>query len=410
MMDLRVLIVHNRYQLPGGEDSEMEAEAQLLGAMGATVERLEVHNDAVNGLGKLELLGKTLWNREAAREANALASRFRPHIAHVHNTLPLLSPAIFPALRRAGAATVLSLHNFRLVCPGAYLLRDGRVCESCLGTRFSLAGVRHGCYRGSHATTAAVAATTALHHAAGTWAKEVDRFIALTEFARGVFARGGLPKTKISVKPNFVPSDPGPGTGGQGALFVGRLSEEKGVATLIEAWRRLPDIPLTVIGDGPLAAELREKAPGNIRFHGWMAKEDVHAAMRDADLLVFPSLWYEGLPITLIEAAAAGLPAIVSRLGAQAEIVVEGETGWQVPAGDAGALADRVRTSLADREGLRRLRRGARRRFEALYTADAQGRHLLSVYRDALVQRHGRAPHVLEAFEHVGGHDQLVPV
>jgi glycosyltransferase involved in cell wall biosynthesis len=408
MADLRVLIVHNRYQRPGGEDSEMEAEAQLLEELGATVERLEVHNDAVNGLGKMELLGKTLWNREAARDAFALASKFRPHVAHVHNTLPLLSPAIFPALRRAGAATVLSLHNFRLVCPGAYLLRDGRVCESCLGRRFALPGIRHGCYRGSRATTAAVAATTALHHAAGTWTREVDRFIALTEFARGLFVRGGLPEARISVKPNFVPSDPGPGPGGQGALFVGRLSEEKGVRTLVDAWHRLPDLPLTVIGDGPLAQELRAAAPGNVRFLGWMAQEEVHVAMRAADLLVFPSLWYEGLPITLIEAAAAGLPAVVSQLGAQAEIVAHGETGWHVPAGDAEALAARVRSAMGDPDELRRMRVGTRRRFESLYTADAQRRHLLGVYREALVQRHGVAPDVLEAVEHADGREQPV--
>jgi glycosyltransferase involved in cell wall biosynthesis len=384
-LSVRVLLVHNHYQQPGGEDQVFREEGALLESRGQTVLRYTLHNDEVEGLGKAALAMRTLWSRTAYREIERRVREGGVDVVHVHNTLPLASPAVYWAARRAGAAVVQTLHNFRLVCPGALLLRDGRSCTACLG-RLPLPAVRHACYRGSRPATAAVAAMLTAHRAAGTWAAAVDRYVALTDFARELFVRGGLPAEKIAVKPNFLRDDPGAGRGGGGfALFVGRLSPEKGVEPMLEAWRRNPDLPpLKVVGDGPMARAV-EAAP--VAWLGPQPRAHVLALMQAADLLVCPSLAWEGMPMTIVEAFACGLPVVASDHGAMAGMVDE-TAGLRVPPGDPAALAAAVRALLADAPRRAHLRRGARRLFEARYTAARNYDLLLQLYRDALEARH----------------------
>lgn len=383
---MRVLLVHNHYQQPGGEDQVFREEGALLERFGHTVFRYVLHNDDVEGIGRAALAARTLWSRPAYRDVERIVRAEGIEVVHVHNTLPLASPAVYWAARKAGAAVVQTLHNFRLLCPGATLFRDGRPCTECLG-RLPLPAVRHACYRGSRSATAAVAAMLTAHRALGTWRRAVDRYIALTPFARDLFVRGGLPAAKVVVKPNFLGEDPGVGKGGGGfVLFVGRLSPEKGVGTLIEAWRRYPGLPpLKVVGDGPLAADV-QAAP--VDWLGAQPREDVLALMRAADLLVFPSQWGEGMPMVLVEALACGLPIVASDHGAMATMVDE-EAGRRVPPGDPDALAAAVRALMDDAPLRARLRGGARRCYEAHYTAAHNHDLLLQIYRDAFAERYG---------------------
>ena len=391
---LTVLLVHNVYQQPGGEDRVFETEGGLLEAHGHRVLRYTLHNDAVEGLSRAALAARTVWSGEAHAEVLALVRRHAVDVVHVHNTLPLASPSVFWAARRGGAATVHTLHNFRTICPGTLLLRDGAICHDCVGRAFAAPAVRHRCYRGSAAATAAVAATTAIHRAAGTYARQVDRFVALSHAARALFVEGGLPAHKIAVKPNALARDPEPGPGGAGVLFAGRLTDEKGVRVLLDAWAQAPDLPaLQIAGDGPLAAEVERAAAADARITwlGWQGGEAMDALMGGAALLVAPSLWYEGWPLVATEAMGQGTPVVATDHGAFSEMVDEGWTGCLFPSGDAAGLVACVRWALSDPDRLAVMRVATWQSFRDRYSRGANYRQLRAVYADALAERWGTA-------------------
>ena len=336
---------------------------------------------------------RTVWNGAAAREIGQLVREREIGVVHFHNTFQTISPAAYRAARSAGAAVVQTLHNYRLLCPASTLFRDGHPCEDCVG-RLPWPAVQHACYRGSRAASGVVAAMLGTHRALGTYRRHVDLYVALTEQARDVYVRGGLPADRLVVKPNFLADDPGMGDGGSVdgdyALYVGRLTPEKGVSTLLEAWRTLgPELPLRIVGDGPLAPEVGEAArrQSGVTFLGQQPQAEVRRLMGSARLLVFPSEWYEGLPMTLIEALAAGLPVVASRIGAAGNVIEHGQTGRHFRPGDPADLAAQVRRLLADPADLARMRAQARLAYEARYTAPANVRALLALYEEARRRR-----------------------
>ncbi len=382
---MRILLVHNRYRQRGGEDLVFEREAQLLREAGHEVQAYERHNDEIDGIGAASLAAQTIWSKRTVAEVGALAARFRPDVAHVHNTFPLISPSVYPALRRAGVPIVQTLHNYRLACLNAMLLREGRPCEDCVG-RLPWRGVLRKCYRDSASQSAVLAATLAVHRQRRIY-RHVDRFIALTAFARGLFVRAGVPAEKIVVKPNFVPDRGRPPEGRrEGVLYVGRLSEEKGIAVLAQAARLAPQVRIDVIGDGPCAGML-EGIP-NVRMHGRRSSEEVRRAMTAARFLVVPSLWYEGFPMTIAEAYEAGLPVIASDIGSLGEVVRNGVTGISVPAADAGALSAQLAENTALGEKARTMSASARAEYENDYCPSIVLGMLESVYRDARAYAH----------------------
>ena len=380
---MKVLAVHNYYQQAGGEDRVFVEEADLLEANGHEVVRYCMHNERVPTMNAATLARDTLWNVSAHKDLEVVIRRERPRVAHFHNTFPLVSPAGYYAARAAGVPVVQTLHNYRLLCPNALFYRDGGPCEDCLGKAVTWPGVVHRCYRGSLAASAVVTAMLSAHRAARTWTRTVDAYIALTEFARRKFIEGGLPAGKIVVKPNFVRPDPGPG-GGQGgfALFVGRLSPEKGVGTLLKAWRRLGErLPLKIVGDGPLAGRVISAARWPyVEYLGHKPAEEVRALMKEARLLVFPSEWYETFGRVAAEAFAAGTPVIAADIGAVAEVVDDGRTGLRFRSGDAGHLAAQVERTLSRPEEYARMRREARAEFEDKYTAERNYGMLMRIY------------------------------
>lgn len=381
---MHVFQVHTRYRDPGGEDAVVAAEAELLRAGGHEVSQWIGRNpdDAVSAT---RALLKAPANKAVAAEVGAAAAEANPDVVHVHNTWFSTSPAAFAALRDAtDAPIVMTLHNYRLMCANALLLRDGSPCEICVG-RGPWSAVRYGCYRDSRLQSVPAAATISINRRRRTWTDNVDRFLALTEFARQKAVDGGLPADKVVVKPNFVP-DPGPRQIPPGesdyVLFVGRLAAEKGVATLIAAWRKSPPpgLRLVVAGDGPLLDELRSVGSDSIQFLGRVGRDDVQRLMLGARSLVFPSEWYEGMPMTLLESFAAGLPVLGSRIGSVTEIVEPLGADWLVTPGDAtdwstaiGAIAD---SSAADAAGGE-----ARGLWEAYYAPSKALDNLVAAYR-----------------------------
>jgi glycosyltransferase involved in cell wall biosynthesis len=388
---MKILAVHNRYQQPGGEDEVFLAETTLLESYGHRVVRYSTHNDRVADMNPLALAGNTLWNTSTYRELRALIRRERPQAAHFHNTFPLVSPAGYYAARAEGVPVVQTLHNYRLLCPNALFFRDGRACEDCMGKVVTWPGIVHKCYRGSRAASGLVTAMLTTHRALGTWTKMVDVYIVLTEFARRKFIEGGLPAEKLIVKPNFVYPDPGPGEGGGGyALFVGRLAPEKGTETMLAAWDRLGTrIPLKIVGDGALRDRVVEAAArqSNVEWLGHRPVEDVPALMRKADMLIFPSEWYETFGRVAAEAFAAGTPVIAANTGAAAELVEHGRTGLKFRPGDPEDLITQVEWAMSHSAELRRMREEVRAEYEAKYTAERNYRALMKIYEAALERK-----------------------
>ncbi len=373
----------------------VRAEKELLSGFGHRVVEYARHNDEIKdyGMWKIATLApRTVWAWDSYKEIRALLERERRDLAHFHNTFPLISPAAYYACRDAGVPVVQTLHNYRLVCPAATFFDGERVCEACVSHSLWRA-VAHGCYRRSRAATATVALMLAVHRRLGTWTRLVDCYIAPTEFGRRKFVEAGLPEEKIVVKPNLVHPDPGARNGaGEYALFVGRLSPEKGLRTLLGAWGRLNRrVPLAIVGDGPLRAELAEQAAkrgaSTISFHGRLTMDQTLAAMKRARFLVFPSKSYEGMPRTVIEAYACGVPVIASRLGAMEEIVDDGRTGLHFTAGDAEDLAAKVEWAWTHPNEMQEMGRAARAEYEAKYTAERNYQMLMGIYRRVLAAR-----------------------
>lgn len=385
---MKVLVCHNFYQRPGGEDNVFAAEIALLESHGNQVIRYERHNSDISAMDKTDLLKRTIWNRETVADLTQLIETERPDVMHCHNTFPLISPSTYAVARDMNVPVVQTLHNYRLVCPKAALLREGRICEDCLGKQLAWPAVVHACYRDSRSASAAVTGMLAYHWHRGTWTKAVDRYVAPSQFLKRKFVEGGFPEDTISVKPHFVGHDPGTGTGsGNYALFVGRLSPEKGIQCLLDAWTLLPDqLELKILGDGPLADTVAAAASADARID-WLGHQPattVHTVMKEAKFLIVPSIWYEPFGLCVVEAFANGTPVIASRIGAMPEIIEHGKTGFLFDPADAAALARLTTAAFQQPEDLAQMRIAARARYDDICCADANYDMLLDIYRRAI--------------------------
>jgi glycosyltransferase involved in cell wall biosynthesis len=386
---LKIVIVHNAYQQAGGEDAVVSAEKALLLRAGNDVNEYLRHNNEIKSgstCSNITLGFRTVWSSSSQGELHSLLKTWKPDVVHFHNTFPLISPAAYYACRELGVPVVQTLHNYRLFCAAGAFFRDGQVCEDCL-TKGRWQALRHACYRQSRGASAAVVAMLSFHHWYGTWNKLVDRYIALSEFSRAKFVEAGLPAEKIVVKPNFVCTGSGASAELKDyAVFVGRLSEEKGLRTLLQAWTRVdPKCVLRVIGDGPLfndlQSEIRRLSLWNVHLDGRLPREESLEVMQKAKVLILPSSCYENFPMTIVEAYACGTPVIASRLGAMAEIVDDGRTGLHFTAGDADDLARKVEWAWTHPKEIRDMGRNARTEYEAKYTAERNYKMLLEVYQ-----------------------------
>ncbi|EKQ68644.1 glycosyltransferase [Leptolyngbyaceae cyanobacterium JSC-12] len=384
---MRVLLVHNYYQQPGGEEQIFATEASLLESHGHDVLRYTVHNDQIPNANPLLVAKKTLWNSTVYQDLRSLLQREKPQIVHFHNTFPLISPAAYYAVQDEGIPVVQTLHNYRLLCPNALFFRKGKICEDCLGKPIPLPGVIHGCYRGSRVASAVVAANISLHTWLGTWSKAVDVFIAYSRFAMDKFIQGGIPAEKLAFKTNFLhpAPEPGEGKGGYG-LFVGRLSIEKGLGVMLDAWRKLDGkIPLKILGDGPMAGlvtEAMQEMP-EIEWLGRRPLEEVYEVVGNAAFLVFPSEWYETFGRVAIEAFARGTPVVASKIGAITELIDHERTGLHFRPSDSADLAAKIQWLLDHPVELKQMRQAARTEFEAKYTAEDNYHRLMEIYTQA---------------------------
>jgi len=378
---LNVLVVHNAYQQKGGEDTVVEAELVLLRSHGHQVTTYFRHNDEIARIAPMLAAEQMLWSRKTTKEILAMFDVSRPDVIHVHNTFPLISPSLYWAASKAGIPVVQTLHNFRLLCPQAMFLRQGKVCEDCLGHIPWRAAMR-GCYRGSKAQSTVVAGMVVMHRAIGTWQKKVTRYIALNEFCRQKFIEGGLPADRIMVKPNFVDFKVPKDIARAGFLFVGRLSTEKGVQVLAKAAEIAANTCIRVVGTGSETSVVQGIA--NVQLLGPLDGNGVTLEMSRAMALVLPSIWYENFPRTLVEAFACGLPVIASNLGALAELVQEGTTGLLFEAGNAEDLASKLRWAHNNPQKMLEMGKNARRQYESEFAAEKNYQQLIAIYQIAI--------------------------
>ena len=391
---MRILILHNFYQQAGGEDVVVANEHQLLVDHGHEVRLYSVSNDDIKGAWrKIQTAFQASYSAAARDGMRSEIAAFTPDIVHVHNFFPLLTPSIYDACREAGAPIVQTLHNYRTICAGALLMRGGRLCEDCIGGS-PYQAVLHGCYRDSRLGSFAVARMVDVHRRRGTWRTKVDRFIALTEFAKAKFVEASFPAEKITVKPNFVEatkSGEAENTPRNGALFVGRLSHEKGILTMLRTWSTI-NAPLRIAGDGPLHDTVVNADAKHVTCLGRKSPDEVAVEMERASFLVFPSEWYEGFPMTLAESFSHALPVIASRLGSMAEIVEDGVTGLLFTPGDADDLAAKVRWAADHPDEMRRMGLNARKVYERKYTPEANYRRLITIYEEAIAENRRSTP------------------
>jgi glycosyltransferase involved in cell wall biosynthesis len=393
---LTVVLVHNRYQRPGGEDVAVEADAALLAAHGHRVVRFERDNDdidAMGAFGRARLAAGTLWSLSSARAVSALLRDVEPDVVHVHNTFPMISASIYSSAAKRRVPVVQTLHNYRLVCAAAVCAREGHKCEECVGRSVPWPAVRHACYHDSRTQSAVVAGAQMLHHVLGTWDRRVSLFLAVSQHtADALIGAGALPSDRVMVRYNFCDPDPGwrgPGADAGHVLFAGRLEREKGVFELVSAAARVPAVRVLIAGDGAARDQAEELArqldAANISFLGQVSRDEVLERLRQARCLVFPSIWDEPFPMILVEASALGVPTVASAVGGVPEIVSD-DTGMLVPPGDVGRLASALSAAAADPAGWQAKGERARRRYEEAFTADQAYATLLGAYRRAGVR------------------------
>ncbi len=386
---MKILVVHNYYQCRGGEDQCFEDEIAQLESHGHEVIKYTQHNDSIEDRNHFSVALTTLWSRKSYREVLELIRAHRPDVMHCTNTFPLISPSVYYAAAKESVPVVQALHNFRMMCPGTYLLRDGKVCEECIGRVFAMPAVRHRCYRGSLAGSVTVASLLSLHRLLKSWKKRVHAFYTLTEFSKGKLAGLGVEPDRIVVKHNCVnPTPPTPNyEQGDYVIFAGRLSPEKGIDVMLDAWNsHKPPCKLLIVGDGPLAEVVDEAQKDNpmIEWLGQKSLEEVLHLMGGARCLIMPSVYYETFGRTIIEAYSVGTPVVVSRFGAMQELVHDGVTGKLFERGDSADLICKVNEVVSDPEVHASMKRAARVEFENNFTVSHNFQKLLDIYELAI--------------------------
>jgi glycosyltransferase involved in cell wall biosynthesis len=382
---MRVLLIHTYYLQKGGEDKLFEQEHALLSET-EQVRTLAFKNKS--GIaGALQFLF-SIWNLAAARRLKKEIAENRPDVVHLHNTHFAIGPIAIRVAKKAGIPVVLTLHNYRLLCPSATLSINGTLFTDSVNASFPWKAVRKKVYRNSALQTFWLAFIIWFHKKAGTW-RMIDKYILLTGFAKSLFIHSsfGVDAERFVIKSNFKdPAADYPARKKGHFLFVGRLSPEKGIKVLLDAFCR-SNFELHIAGDGPLKQDVLDAIGSSkkIRLLGNLDKENVELAMKECTALVFPSVWYEGMPMTIIEAFSAGTPVIAGNLGAMASLIIHGYNGLHYEAANADALAKRLNDwqnmTYQEQDAYRR---NALNTYDTHYTPEQNKKLLLNIYQNLL--------------------------
>ena len=394
---LRILMLHNRYQYGGGEDISTLQEVKMLQSMGQNVELVERSNDSIQSFSlaeKVSLFFSSSWDFSSAAWLKSKCLLSRPDLLHVQNFFPLFSPSIHRAAKQLNIPTIQHLRNFRLGCLNAYLFRRGKVCEACVGHN-PWRGVWYRCYRQSLPASLGVWQMVTVNRLRSTWSKDVDAFIVPSQFAARKLVEVGIPENRLHIKADFL-SDPLinqqvlPPPERPTFLYLGRLSPEKGILTILKAWQQLkqPDWRLILAGDGAQRTELENFCQENqligVSFLGYQSASTVVSLIQRATAVLVPSLWYETFGRVVVDAFACGRPALVSDLGALAELVNDGETGLRVKPEEVSDWQDKLLWSANNMGKLEQMGQTARRVYLERYTPETNYQCLMGIYNHVL--------------------------
>ena len=387
---MRILLIHNSYQQRGGEDTVFESEYNLLSERGNDVEKILFDNKAIASLGDTIMTGfKNIFNPNSARIIEEKIISFKPEVIHTHNFFPLISPSVFFVAKKHKIPILMTLHNYRLICSNAILYRDGHICEDCVKKIIPLNGIIHKCYHNSVVQTTAVTLMTSFHKIAGTWKNKIDKYIALTEFGRDKILNSSLKlsEDQVVVKQNFV-EDFGDGNNNREEFFVfiGRIIENKGIETLLESLKHF-NYKIKIIGDGPLRSRIEDAAlqNKNIEYLGFRDKNFIINTLKKTRGLLFPSLWYEGLPMTVLEAFSTGTPVIGSNIGSLQLLIKDNYNGFHFRPGDAKDLAARIKYLSDNEQQLKHLYVNARNTYLEKYTPEKNYEQLINIYSEVIL-------------------------
>ena len=392
---MKILFIHNRYKQFGGEDVAVELETAVLINKGHEVKTIFFDNTSIGGFfSKIAAGFRSIYNFSSAKEISKIILQFKPDVVHIHNLFFIASPSVINAANHHKIPVILTLHNYRLICANALLLRNDQVCELCTQKKFPLAGIKYKCYRDSAAGSALVTAITGIHKISATWKNKVSTYITLNEFSRSKLLHSslGVPEHKMITKPNFV-ADPGEGNCDRENffLFAGRIAKEKGVNVLAKAFTYMPGYKIIIVGEGPERKLLQENFNqySNIIFTGQMGKKEVSEYMKKCRAFICPSIWYEGAPLTIIEAFATGTPVIASRLGSMAESIIDGYNGLHFTAGDADDLRKKIELFIKETEQHSMFYKNARQTYQEKYHEDIHYNAVLKIYENAIRKNNG---------------------
>ncbi len=385
---MKILMLHNRYLIRGGEDESTDIEASLVREHGNEVDLFEMDNRVISERGLFSTGINTIWSRQSYQAVRKRLREGQYDLLHVQNYFPLFSPSVYYAASAENTPVVQALRNYRLICLNTIFFRDGRNCEDCMQKLLPWPGVLHACYRDSVPGSTVVAGMLFTHRLLRTWHRKVDIFYTLSDFAREKLVEGGLPAERIVVKPNFVHPDPGAGSDRREyVLLVSRLVEEKGILTVLQAWENHGlQIPLKIAGDGPLSSlvvELSNKHP-EVEYLGRKSLSEVLPLLGRARLMLFPTQLYETFGRVVIEAFSKGTPVLVSDIGSGSAMVLEGKTGLHFSPGDPTSLAEKVNWLWEHPVEMAEMGRNARREYEEKYTAEKNYDMLMAIYQQAI--------------------------
>ncbi len=383
---MRILFIHNHYQQFGGEDTIVELEKEALEQHGASVTVYSRHNDEIKSFhtgGKALLPLSAIHSRKTTYDIRAAIDACRPDVAYLHNIYPLISPSIYPALAEARIPSFQVAHNFRPFCSNGLLYTKGAICEECLG-HSTLPAVSNRCFHNSLAMSAMYAAATARAQKLSTALKG---FICPTPFTASKLMVAGLPPDRLFTRPHFIPGDAGTPKYGDGryALFIGRLSPEKGLNTLVDAFAGAPSVELVIAGTGPMEEDLRLRIAAlrasNIHLAGFVKGDAKRRLLENAMFVVVPSECYEAFGMIVLEGFLAGKPALASRIGGLPYVVADGQTGRLFEPGDAIALAECAMSLAADVAGRAEMGRAARFQVESEFGPERWFERTMEIFR-----------------------------
>lgn len=384
---MRILKVHSYYTQPGGEDTVFHAETSLLRSHGHEVIEYLEYNKKIESMNQAAVALQTLWSHSSFLKMRRFLAETKPDVVHFHNTFPLISPSAYYACQELNIPVVQTLDNQRLICPASTFYRGEKLCLDCLGKTIPWPGVAHACYHDSRLHTAVVASMLTLHRWLGTWNTKIDVFLCSTHFYRDLFVQAGFPADKIVVMPHFVHQQSSFDLAGKRedyALFVGRLDPEKGINTLLEAWRFL-NFPLKIRGSGRLDARARafvlQHGMGNIEFVGRMEEQELSDLIGNARFLIMPSEgYYETFGLVIIEAYSRGVPVIASDIGVVPELLSNNQTGLLFEAGNAHDLANKAMWMWDHPVEAGVMSRNALNAYEERFTQEQCYKTLIEVY------------------------------